>query len=113
MERIKTDFTHEVKMRFAEFKDGYEHNNNDMIDDAEDVADDFIHKAYNTELETEEDCYNFISHDLRVYVDMEKYVRDYWLEEMGDTYDEYGVVKIVSLWKYLYAKSVVEEILNQ
>ena len=112
MERIKNDFTHEVKMRFADFKDGYEHNNA-MLDDAEDVADDFIHKAYNTELETETDCFNFITHDLRVYLEMDKYVRDYWLEEMGEEYTEYGVVKIVSLWKYLYAKSVVEEIINQ
>ncbi len=112
MERIKSDFTHEVKMRFAEFKDGYEHDNA-MLDDAEDVADDFIEKTYNTKLETEEDCFNFITQDLRVYLDMEKYVRDYWLDELGDSYDEYGVVKIVNLWKYLYAKSVVEEIISQ
>ena len=109
MERIKTDFTHEVKMRFAEFNNEYEHW---TLDDAEEVADEFIHKAYNTELETETDCFNFITHDLRVYLEMDKYVRDYWLEEMGESYDEYGVVKIVCLWKYLYAKSVIDEILN-
>ena len=80
MERIKNDFTHEVKMRYADFKNGYEHNNA-MLDDAEDVADDFLHKTYNSELETD--------------------------------YGEYGVVKIVCLWKYLYAKTIVEEILNE
>jgi hypothetical protein len=100
---IYNRFQEEVKEAYFEFL-----STSDCDDGAIDEAEQFLEEAYNTIPLTEYECSDFINNDLRCYLDMEKFCKDYYEDELGEVWTGRGLVKVVGLWKYLYATDYIK-----
>jgi hypothetical protein len=69
----------------------------------------FLEEAYNTITPSPDECKDFINNNLNIYLEMEAFCKDYYENELGDVWTGGGIVPVVSLWKYLYAKDYLRE----
>ena len=101
---IGTQFQEDVKEAYFEYL-----RNSNAEDGGIDEAEEFLEEAYNTIPLTEYECGAFLNNDLRCYLDMEKFCRHHIEEGMGDVWTGGGLVKVIGLWKYLYATDYIRE----
>jgi len=77
----------------------------------------FLERKYNTIPLSPYECKDFINYNLEIYLEMEAFCKDYYENELDDVWTGGGIVPVVSLWKYLYAKKYLrgnyEEIIEE
>jgi len=72
-------------------------------DDFDELIEQFIQGEFNTENIDEEACLEFVENNLRVYLEFEKYCKEYMESNIGDEWTGGGLVKVVNLWRYIHA----------
>ena len=79
------------------------------LTDQDEIVEEFLQYQYNTDVEEEHVCQDFIANKLTIYLEMEKYVCTEWRYMGDEEYTERGLVKIVGLWKYYIASDYVND----
>ena len=109
---IGDQFLEDVKEAYFEFL-----STSDGEDGGCDEADRFLEETYNTIPLTGYECDAFLNNDLRCYLEMEKFCKHIIEEEFGEVWTGGGLVKVVSLWKYLsatdYIRSNLEDLIQE
>ena len=78
-------------------------------DDFNEMVEKFIQSEFNTENIGEEECLEFVENNLRVYLEFEEYCKEHCESNFGDGWTGGGLVKVVNLWRYLYASDYLRE----
>ena len=108
MDNITNTFQDDIKSEFIEYYTNCVGNRN--RDEANKDA--FLEQAYNTIPLSPDECKDFIKNNLEVYLEMEVFCKDYYEDELGVDWVGGGivsVVRVVSLWKYLYATNYLRD----
>ena len=105
MDYITNTFQDDIKSGFILY---YEDCVGNHLEDEENM-DAFLEEAYNTITPSPDECKDFINDNLNIYLDMEEFCKDYYENELGDVWTGGGIVRVVSLWKYLYATDYLRE----
>jgi len=113
MDYITNTFQDDIKSEFIEYYANCMGNR--RRDEAN--MERFLEEAYNTIPLSPNECKDFINNNLEVYLEMEAFCKDYYEDELGDVWTGGGIVPVVSLWKYLFAKDYLrknyEEIIEE
>jgi len=105
MDYITNTFQDDIKSEFIEYYANCMGNR--RRDEAN--MERFLEEAYNTIPLSPNECKDFINNNLEVYLEMEAFCKDYYEDELGDVWTGGGIVPVVSLWKYLFAKDYLRD----
>jgi hypothetical protein len=113
MDYITNTFQDDIKSEFILY---YADCIGNHLEDEENMER-FLEEAYNTFTPSPDECKDFINNNLNIYLEMEAFCKDYYEDELGDVWTGGGIVRVVSLWKYLFAEDYLrknyEEIIEE